>query len=611
MNILDLYWRQCSPLQIKSDFNIQPNLFRGKRTMPHYFNRIQKVLQYRNLILPVLIIFVILLLQSCFKGPADFRTLTILETSDLHGFIYNWDFFSGAEYDQGLSIVNTIVKEERAKDPDLLLLDGGDTIQGTPLIYYFNMIKPGPVNPMALVMNAMKYDAMTVGNHEYNYGQEVLNKFRRESEFPLLSANIIKENGSPEFIPYIIREIKGVKVGILGLTTVGIPIWEKPEHIMGLNFRDAVETAKQYVPLLKKKGATVVIVLAHSGTHLEPENSRDGLSWMASHSNWVDKGYAEYADQNFVIKLAEAVPEIDAILTGHAHSTIPQAFVNGVLIVEPSHWGRGISKINLTVDHKGRVVSKSGEFISSKDREPDPEILELAKPYHDEALEYVNSVIGVAEGEFPGAYQARYQDGPLADFINSGQLAMAEEAGFPAQISSAAIFNNRGWIDQGEITVSEIYSIYQFDNTLVVLEVTGDILRRALEHDARYWNQIDPHDFDYSPENLISSNVRNYNWDMFTGINYVVDITRPIGERITSLTYNGREVLPDQTFIMALNSYRAGGGGGYTMYTEARIVWKSMSEIRDYLLEYVENQKNLNPEKYFVKNWALYPEIDG
>ncbi len=559
-----------------------------------------------------------LILVACFlvllSGPGmanaqEPTTITILETSDLHGHIYNWDFFGNKEADQGLAVVSTLVKQERAADPDLLLLDAGDTIQGTPLIYYYNTQKPDEVSPMAAVMNALKYDAMTIGNHEYNYGQGVLDKFISEAQFPVLSANVRNTDGSDKYLPYVIKEVKGVKVGILGLTTVGIPVWEKSENIAGLRFDEAVETAKTYIPQMKAEGATVIIALSHSGTHVEPADTRAEGAWTTDYTGWVDKGYADVPDQNFIIKLAEAVPEIDVILAGHAHATIPQAMINGVLIAEPYRWGSGVSKVTLKVDADGNATEKASEFLSSAEVAPDQEILDLAKPYQDTALAYVSSTIGTATGDFPGAYEARWQDGPLADFINAVQLKMAEEAGYPAEVSLAAIFNNTGQFKQGPITMADVYGIYQYDNTLYVLEVTGDILKRALEHDAQYWVQYDPNNPPANgPEGLVAGDVRDYNWDMYSGIEYKIDISKPAGERVVELMYQGQPVTPDQKFVLAINNYRAGGGGGYSMFTEGEVLWKSMSEIRDYMTEYIQAKGTIDPQAYYVQNWSLLPE---
>ena len=534
-------------------------------------------------------------------------TIVILSTSDLHGHLYNWDFFGNEENPQGLATVATLIKQERAADPNLLLLDTGDTIQGTPLIYYYNTQMLGETNPMAVVMNALEYDAMAIGNHEYNYGQDVLDKFISEAEFPVLSANVRTSDGGEKYTPYVIEDVNGVTVGILGLTTQGVPVWEKAENIEGLSFDAAVAIAEEYVPKMQEEGATVIVALAHSGTHVEPANTREEGAWETDYTAWVDKGYADVPDQNFIIKLAEAVPEIDVIMAGHAHATIPQSTINGVLIVEPYKWGRGVSKVTLTVDENGAVTAKTGEYVSGEEVAPDSEILALAEPYQETALGYVNSEIGAATGDFPGAYEARWQDGPLADFINAVQLQMAEEAGYPADLSLAAIFNNTGQFTQGSVIMADVYGIYQYDNTLYVIEVTGDILKRALEHDAEYWAQYDPSNPPADIEGLLAGDMRDYNWDMYSGIEYKLDISKPVGERVVELKYNGEDVTPDQTFVLAINNYRGGGGGGYDMFTEGEVLWKSMSEIRDYMAEYITTNEILDPADYYVQNWSLEP----
>lgn len=493
-------------------------------------------------------------------------------------------------------------------DPDLVLLDGGDTFQGTPLLYYYNIIKPDSSNPMAIAMNAMNYDAMTIGNHDYNYGQIVLDKIIGELNFPAMSANIRDDQGDEKYTPYLIKTVKGVRIGILSLTTTGIPVWENPANIEGLQFNDAIETAIEYVPRMKAEGAEVIIALAHSGTHLEPENSRDAQSWMTPVSQWVDKGYADVPDQNFVIKLAESVPEIDVIMAGHAHSTIPQSFINGVLVVEPAYWGRGICKVTIMYDGV-KVTSKQGEFISVKGKTADVDIIQLTDEYQSTAVNYINSPAGYATLPFDGGDQARIQDTPLVDFLNTIQLEMASRAGYPAQIALAAVFNNSGGFEEGTITIADVYKIYQYDNTLYVLEITGDILRRALEHNAQYWNQLElqkPNDV--TIESLKSGNTRDYNWDMYSGVDYVLDLTKPIGQRVVYLELDSQPIKPDQKLVLAINNYRAGGGGGYSMFKEGKILWQSQSVIRDFMVDYIYETQILDPDDYYNENWHLIPE---
>lgn len=536
------------------------------------------------------------------------QTVILLETSDLHGFIWNWDYFGNREFDQGLIKAAALIKQIRQKHEAVLLLDGGDTIQGSPLIYYYNVMKPDEACPMAVCMNALEYDAMTIGNHEYNFGQPVLDKFIDEAEFPVMSANILHK-GQFKYQPYFIKKIKGITIGVLGLTTIGIPVWENPDHISGLEFRDPIAAAQDLIPELQALGATVLVALVHAGPHLEPENPWDDGAWETDYRTWVDKGYAHVPEQNFMITLAEACPELDVIMGGHAHSLIPDARVNGVLLTEPYAYGRGISKVTLTVDDSGRVIDKHGEFLSVKEVAPDPELEQISKVYHDTALEYVRSPLGFASSAFPGGNQARLKDGPLTDFINEVQFDIARNAGYPADVSLAAVFNDRGRLNAGTITVADVYGIYQYENTLVVMEISGSQLRAALEHDAGYWKQLDGEtDAVHTADELKSGDVRDYNWDIYSGIDYTIDLRLPEGERVTELRFNQKPVRPNQKLILAVNSYRAGGGGGYTMFQEGRILWQSMTEIRDYMVNYIAEKDTLRPGDYYQLNWKLEPE---
>lgn len=532
-------------------------------------------------------------------------SLTILATSDLHGHICNWDYVRAEPSPLGLATVATIVNEERRKDPRLLLLDGGDTLQGTPLMYWYNTRDTGSENPMAAVMNALRYNAATIGNHDYDFGQAILDKFIREARFPVMSANIRDATGAERYTPYTIANVNGVKVGILGLTTTGVPSWEKPENVAGLRFVDAVATAEQYVSKMKEAGAMVIVALVHCGPHLQPaEDSAAG--WMTDYRQWVDKGYGAVPRQNFVIPLAEKIPEIDVIVSGHTHLTIPQAFIRGVLLVEPYCWGRGVSKITLTVGRNGKVLAKKGEFLSSQGREPDPAVLELARGYQSNALEYVNAVIGAAAGAFPGGEKARRADGPLVDFINAVQLQMARDAGHAADVSATTLFSNTAHLKKGPIKVSDLYDLYPYENTLWVVEVSGAALRAALEHDARYWAAWDA----TGAEPAAVPFAKPYQWDMFSGIDYDIDLAKPVGHRVVRLQFKGRDVRSDTKLTLAINSFRAAGGGGFWMYKDAKVLWRGETAIRDALADYVARRKTIRPEDYFVENWRLLWPIE-
>ncbi|HEY1016625.1 MAG TPA: 5'-nucleotidase C-terminal domain-containing protein, partial [Herpetosiphonaceae bacterium] len=538
------------------------------------------------------------------------RTITLLQTSDLHGNLMPWDYYANAPAQWSLSKVATLIKQERAADPELLLFDAGDTIQGTPLAYYYNVVDTKAPSPMAAAMNALKYDFGALGNHEFNYGFEALNRYRTEAKFPLLSANIRNADGSEAFGSYVIKEVKGVKVGLLALTTPAIPNWEKPQHIAGLRFDDSIETAKKYVPQMRAEGAEIVIVAQHIGWERIPRDSAKPESWLTDPATWGDAG--SLPGENTTIRLAQEVPGIDVILAGHAHLNVPKAVINGVLITEPSYWGRVLGKVTVQVeqkDGKWQVASKDATTLSVNNIEPDPEIVAIAQPYHDQTLAYINQPIGTAKGEFSGGAKARYLDGPLGDLINTVQTEAAAAAGYPVDISLAAIFTDPGMIPAGQVTIRDAYSVYIYDNTLYAMEINGDILRRALERNAEYFRQLDPANLPADPKGVVAENARDYNWDLYSGVDYAYDLTKPAGQRLTKLQINGQDVRPDQKLRIAINNYRASGGGGFPMFREGKIIWQSTNEVRDLMADYVRANGTLDPAAINKRNFTLTPDL--
>lgn len=570
-------------------------------------------MMYRRCMIMVLLAILTLplsWLSSPVMAQTNVQTITVLETSDLHGNLMGWDYYGNKPAEWGLSKVATLIRQERAIDPNLMLLDAGDTIQGTPLAYYYNLIDTKAPHPMAATMNALGYDMSAIGNHEFNYGLPVLDRFRKEAKFPILSANTRNADGSEAFGSYIIKNIKGVNVGILAMTTPAIPNWEKPSNIVGLRFDDPVETAKKYVPKMKAEGADIVVVVQHNGWERLPKDSNKPEAWLTDSDTWQDAG--SLPGENTTIRLAKEVPGIDVILSGHSHLNVPKALINGVLISEPSFWGRVLSKSTFQVENKNgawQVVSKDSTTLSVNKVAPDAEIAGISQPYHDQTLAYISTPIGNSTGEFAGGPKARYIDSPLGDLINTVQSEAAAAAGYPVDISLAAIFTDQGMIPAGQITVRDAYSVYIYDNTLYVMEITGDILRRALEKDAEYFKQLDPANLPADPKGVVADNARDYNWDLYTGVDYTIDLTKPVGQRVTKLQSGGKDITANQTLRIAINNYRASGGGGYGMFREGKIIWQSTNEVRDLMADYVRNKGTLNPAAINQLNFSLVPDL--
>jgi 2',3'-cyclic-nucleotide 2'-phosphodiesterase/3'-nucleotidase len=581
----------------------------------------------RSAVLSLLSACAVLQLTACDEPePTDTspRTLRLLQTSDLHTNIFPWDYFTGkTDARRGLSKVATLVKQARAENPDCnLLIDTGDTIQGTPLGTYYATLDTAPKHPMAVAMNELRYDAMALGNHEFNYGLGLLNKFKDEVGFPLLGANVrTSADGGEAFTPYLLKDVCGVKVGILGLVTPGVTTWERPENIPGLRFDDPLETAREYVPRLRQAGADVVVVAIHSGPDKQPTGSASNPdSWLIDYSDatkWVDRG--NLPGENQAVQIAQQVEGIDVLLTGHTHQPIPKMLLKNaqgqdVLLVQPNRWGSHLSVVDLSLVHAGgrwTVDGKDSRLLAVDDTvAADARVTQLTQSYHDTTLSYVSARIGTTRAAFPGGYVARYVDSSLADLINTVQEQAAAENGYPVDFSLAAIFTDEGMLPSGDVTLRDAYSIYIYDNTLYVMEINGSILRRALELNAHYfarWNPNAPPNAS-TPEVAKAPNVQNYNWDLYSGIEYGFDLTQPAGTRLTHLRFQGVDVSESQVFRIAINNYRASGGGGYAMFKEGKVLWTSADGVRDYVARYIQSHPNLDPNAVNVCNFSLTPD---
>jgi 2',3'-cyclic-nucleotide 2'-phosphodiesterase/3'-nucleotidase len=552
-----------------------------------------------------------LVLAHIVAQPPKRTRVTILSTTDLHGNILPVDYYTNKPDNRGLAKVATIVRQVRQEDPNLILIDSGDTIQGTPLAYYHNKKNNAPPDPMMLTMSALGYDAMAVGNHEYNFGLDVLNKARREAKFPWLSANTYK-TGTNEtyFPPYVVKVANDVRVGILGLTTAGIPVWENKPNYAGLEFRAPLDEAKKWVYVLRtKEKADVVIIAMHMGLE---EDLRTG-----------EKSPGQVAHENEALAIARNVPGVDAIFMGHTHREIPTLFVEGsfvrgvvsssarapffvynnVLLTQANHWGRHLARADIYLDQdaktkRWRVVAKQSRTIPMGDKvQPDAEIVALAKPYHEETQSYLSKVIGQSAAELT-AGDARFRDNALLDLIQRVQL----EAG-QGDVSMVAPFNLQARVAAGPVTVRDMAGLYIYENTLVTLHVTGAQLKQALEHSARFFKPYEP---GKTPAELVDEKIPPFNFDVAEGVEYELDITKPFGNRIQNLRFKGQPLNPAQKLRLVTNNYRVNGGGGYAMYKDAPVLYRSSDEIRQLIIEWLERNGTVPAQP--TNNWRLLPQ---
>ena len=510
----------------------------------------------------------------------------ILGTTDLHGNINPIDYYTNKPDNRGLAKIATYIKRIRKESPNVLLIDSGDTIQGSPLESFHGRKNNQPPDPMMLVMNSLNYDAMTVGNHEYNFGLKVLEKARAEANFPWLSANtydIAKQQ--PHYKPYILKEVSGVRIGILGLTTPGVPNWDNPPNYAGLEFHEPVSEARKWVSVLRDREKVDVVVIAmHMGLG---EDLRTGE---------VSPG--QVAHENEAIAIAQEVPGVDVIFMGHTHREVPSLYINGVLLTQANAWGRHLARADLYLQKSSsgwRVYAKSARTIPADDRvEPDPEVVKLAEPYDRETQGWLARVIGQSAEELT-AKDARFRDTAILDLIQKVQL----EAG-KADVSMVASFNSEARIAKGPVSVRDIAGLYVYENTLAVLEVTGQQLKDALEHSAKYFKPYVP---GKTPSDLVDDKIPAYNFDIAEGVTYELDISKPVGQRIQNLRFHGQPLSPTRKLRLATNNYRVNGGGGYTMYKNAPVVYRSSEEIRELIIDWVERNKTVPVKPN--NNWML------
>ncbi|WIM97906.1 5'-nucleotidase C-terminal domain-containing protein [Actinoplanes oblitus] len=553
------------------------------------------------------------------KTPETFH-LTVLGTSDTHGNVYNWDYYKDAEYDDsahndvGVAKLAALVNKLRAEATGAtLVLDAGDTIQGTPLATYYAKQEPitttGEKHPMAKAMNVLHYDAVTLGNHEFNYGLPLLNLWIRQLGFPALAANAVSaKTGRPAFTPYVIKKVSlgkhapTLRVGILGLTNPGVAIWDKDNVEGKLKFLGMVETAAKWVPIMRARGADVVILSAHGG----------------------DSGTSSYGpelpNENPVQLIAQQVPGIDAILFGHAHQEIAQRFVTNtatgqqVLTSEPSKWGQRLTKMDfeLVREHgRWRVTSKAAATLNTNTVEADPKVLAVVKSQHDKTVAYVNQVVATSTEELSAA-TSRYQDTPILDYINKVQtdevtraLAGTSYASLPV-LSIAAPFSRTAVFPKGDVKIKDVAGLYIYDNTLEAVVLTGAEVRAYLEYSAKFFKTLAvgaPVDV----ANISDSAIPDYNYDILSGVDYDIDISKPIGSRITKLQVGGVDVAADAQFVVAVNNYRRSGGGAFPGIVKTQ-VYNEQKEIRQLLIDWAQAKGHIDPADFYVRNWQLVRE---
>jgi len=512
--------------------------------------------------------------------------LVVAATTDVHGRLRSWDYYTGApEPVRGLTRAATIVDSLRGANPGrVVLVDAGDLLQGNPLTFVAARVDADSLrpHPVAAAMNVMAYDAAAIGNHEFNYGLPTLHRMIRDAHFPMLAANAYSPDGRHAFDAWKMIERQGVKIALVGGTTPGSNVWDRDNLAGRVLVRDIVPSVRQEVQAARGGGADVVIVLLHSG--LNEPSTYDTVS-------------TGVASENVSARVAREVPGIDLIVYGHSHKELADSVIGGTLLMQPRNWATSVAVAHLRLvrdSSRWRVADKRSTIIPVAGHSESAAVLAATDRAHNATVAYVSQPVGTTPVTWR-ADSARVVDTPLIDFVLE-----VERKATGAQLASTAAFSLDANLPAGDVTVARLAALYPYDNTLRKIWITGKQLRDYLEYSARYFR-------DFAGVVGVDPSIPGFNFDIVAGADYTIDLSKPVGARITRLEYQGHPIAATDSFTFALNNYRQTGGGGYAMLAGSRNLDDRQLEIRQLLIDEVRARGTLKPADYAHHNWSIAP----
>ena len=519
-------------------------------------------------------------------------TLVLMGTTDMHGWLLPVDYFTGAETRNGLARLLPVVDSIRAAHPGrTALFDSGDLLQGNPLAFVYSHLEPGEAHPIIRAMNLAGYDAAAIGNHEFNYGIPHLRHAVAQADFPFLSANVFHAGTEQHaFVPYALieRAIAGrtVRIGVTGVTPPGVMLWDRDNVRGRLEVREIVPSVQAAVTEMRRAGADVVVVLSHGGF--------EGTSY--------DTAATGVPVENASAAIAREIPGVDVIFMGHTHQEVADTTIAGTLLLQAKNWGGSLAVAELELragDAGWEITSKRGRTLRPDSGALAPPLVEALSAADRRTRAYVSRPIGASAAEWSAA-AARVQDTPILDLINEIQRQATG-----ADLSGTAAFTLDARIPKGPVTVADIARLYIYDNTLKALRISGADLRAYLEQSAKYYLPCPA----AACDRLVNPEVPGYNFDVVSGVDYELDLSRPVGERVIQLEYGGQPVASQDSFTIALNNYRASGSGGFSMFADAPVVYDRGESIRDLLIREVERRETISPDSVFRRNWRIVPDV--
>lgn len=505
--------------------------------------------------------------------------ITILLTSDVHGYIFPTDYISDKEVDIGLLKISSLVKKIKQENSETILIDLGDYIQGSILAQYLFEQKNDPKFLMK-IKEKLNYDLQVIGNHEYNFGLNYLKKAVESSNIPTISSNILREDGSSVYKPYEIIEKNGIKIGIIGLTTQYIKNWELPENIKGIEFLSAKETCEKYVKLLRDK-VDVLVVAYHGGFERDLNTGE-----IVDTNEGENEGY----------QILKDIDGIDILLTGHQHRNIAEV-VDDVGAVQPGKFGEFLGKIDIELDYDKNITDKKVKLLDLKNTETDKNLYEKYSYINEELNSWMLEEIGKTDGDMTikDSFLARLEGCAYANFVNQIQLDKSN-----AQISSTALFLLDPPGIEKEVTRKNVLNNYPYANTLAVLEISGKDLKQAIAKNSMYFILDDNKNVIVNPSYL-DPKPKHYNYDLYSGIEYVIDLNQEEENRVVSLTYNSKIVKDTDKFELVTNQYRALGGGDFPMFSKEKIKRVYDIPVNHLMIEKIKAEGILKTD--FTKNF--------
>ncbi len=543
-----------------------------------------------------------LLMLSC---KAQKGSLEIYATTDIHGMLLPFDNTEGEATDHSLANLASIVSSKGNKK--IILLDNGDVLQGDPLTYYYNFVDTTRTHIVADIFNYLGYDAATVGNHDIETGHAVYDRVRREYNFPLMAANAVDINtGEPYFEPYTVIKKMGMKIVVFGLITPSVPRWLPESLYHGIRFEDMVSTARKWMPVMQAENPDLIVGLFHSGMGNEDERGDD---------------------ENSTTAVAINVPGFDVIFCGHDHREDMKEVENSegkkVLILDGGSRASTLMNVTVTPVKQPDGTAKNellGRLISMNSIPESTAFRERYRSVSDTLLAYTSEIIGRSDSTAT-TRDAFFGPSAFVDLIHRMQLDISG-----AQISLAAPLSFDQSIKKGELRIRDMYRLYRFENFLYTVKMTGDEIDRHLEHSAGLWfnTMKDRNDylllyrFDGNGKPVMvngTARLRNpsYNFDSAMGIRYTVDVSKPQGARvnITSMS-DGTPFGYSSTYTVAVNSYRANGGGGHFPAAgitgnelESRIITATDRDLRYYMTEWIREKGTISPAP--LSEWSIIP----